>query len=179
MPEPLPDTLPDALPTGFRIDLSIEADAWGEEGPLALLAERMIAVALAVADLKVQDNSEVSLLFTDDEAIRALNTRWRAKNKATNVLSFPGSDPQGEVYGPLLGDIVLARETVEHEAAELGIEFSDHLSHLLVHGLLHLFDYDHQENDEAERMESLEKAILAALGIDDPYTDRPLLADGR
>ncbi len=170
--------MPESLPDGFLLDLSIEAGAWGEEDRLACLAERAIAAALAVADLKVADNSEVSLLFTDDAAIRKLNARWRDKNSATNVLSFPGSDPQGDVYGPLLGDIVLAHETVSREADEFGIEFTDHLSHLIVHGLLHLFDYDHQENDEAELMESLEKAVLAAIGIDDPYADRPLVADG-
>lgn len=94
------------------------------------------------------------------------------------MLSFPGSDPQDDVYGPLLGDLVFAFETITREAEELGIEFDDHLSHLTVHGLLHLFDYDHQENDEAELMESLEKTILATIGIDDPYADRPLVAEG-
>lgn len=169
--------MPDILPDGFQIDLSIEAGDW-DEAVLMILAERAVAAAFAVADLEVLDNTEVSLLFTDDASIRKLNAEWREKDKPTNVLSFPGSDPQGDVYGPLLGDIVFAQETVAREADEMGIEFSDHLSHLIVHGLLHLFDYDHQENDEAELMESLEKAILASIGIDDPYTDRPLVADG-
>jgi len=169
--------MPDILPDGFQIDLSIEAGDW-DEPVLIVLAERAIAAAFAVADLDVLDNTEVSLLFTDDASIRKLNAEWREKDKPTNVLSFPGSDPQGDVYGPLLGDIVFAQETVVREADEMGIEFSDHLSHLIVHGLLHLFDYDHQENDEAELMESLEKAILASIGIDDPYADRPLVADG-
>lgn len=170
--------MPDPLPDGFVIDLSIEAGGWPEEHRLTALARRAISAALAVADLKVTDSAELSLLFTDDASIRKLNREWRDKDKPTNVLSFPGSDPQGEVYGPLLGDIVFAYETVAREAQELGIEFSDHLSHLTVHGLLHLFDYDHQDNEEAELMEGLEKAILASLGIDDPYADRPLVADG-
>ncbi|MCK7613326.1 rRNA maturation RNase YbeY [Roseibium sediminicola] len=170
--------MPDILPDGFQIDLSIEAGDW-DEAVLMILAERAIAAAFAAADLEVLDNTEVSLLFTDDASIRKLNAEWREKDKPTNVLSFPGSDPQGDVYGPLLGDIVFAQETVAREADEMGIEFSDHLSHLIVHGLLHLFDYDHQENDEAELMESLEKAILASIGIDDPYADRPLVADDR
>jgi len=169
--------MPDILPDGFQIDLSIEAGDW-DEAVLMIVAERAIAAAFAVADLEVLDNTEVSLLFTDDASIRKLNAEWREKDKPTNVLSFPGSDPQGDVYGPLLGDIVFSQETVAREVDEMGIEFSDHLSHLIVHGLLHLFDYDHQENDEAELMESLEKAILASIGIDDPYTDRPLVADG-
>lgn len=169
--------MPDILPNGFQIDVSIEAGTW-DEAVLVVASERAIAAAFAVADLEVLDNTEVSLLFTDDAAIRKLNAQWRDKDKPTNVLSFPGSDPQGDVYGPLLGDIVFAQETIVREADEMGIEFPDHLSHLIVHGLLHLFDYDHQENDEAELMESLEKAILASIGIDDPYSDRPLVADG-
>ncbi|WP_422374270.1 rRNA maturation RNase YbeY [Roseibium sp.] len=168
--------MPDILPDGFQIDLSIEAGDW-DEAVLMVLSERTVSAAFSAADLKVLENTEVSLLFTDDASIRKLNAQWRDKDKPTNVLSFPGSDPDGDVYGPLLGDIVFAYETVVREAEDMGIDFSDHLSHLIVHGLLHLFDYDHQENDEAELMESLEKAILASIGIEDPYADRPLVAD--
>jgi len=170
--------MPGPLPDGFVIDVSIEAGDWPEESELSALAERAISAAFSEAGLQVLDDTEVSLLFTDDAGIRKLNGQWRDKDKSTNVLSFPGSDPDGEVYGPLLGDIVFAYETVAGEAVELGIEFSDHLSHLTVHGLLHLFDYDHQDNEEAELMESLERSVLASLGIDDPYADRPLVADG-
>ncbi|MHA7775167.1 rRNA maturation RNase YbeY [Roseibium sp. M-1] len=170
--------MPDPLPHGFQIDLSIEAGAWPDEDDLAELADRAVAAAFSEAGLQVMEGTEVSLLFTDDGTIQGLNAKWRGKDKPTNVLSFPGSDPEGDVYGPLLGDIVFAYETVAAEADDMGIEFNDHLTHLTVHGLLHLFDYDHQESDEAELMESLEKAILASLGIDDPYADRPLVADG-
>ncbi|WP_417693862.1 rRNA maturation RNase YbeY, partial [Roseibium sp.] len=121
--------------------------------------------------------SEVSLVFTDDEAIRELNRTWRQKDKPTNVLSFPGSDPDGELYGPLLGDIVIALETVKRESVELEIDFHAHLTHLVIHGILHLFDYDHQDDEEAEVMEELERCILASLDIADPYADRPLEAD--
>jgi probable rRNA maturation factor len=169
--------MPDPLPDGFLIDLSIEAGAWPDEANLLQLAERAISAAFAVGELEVLKGSEVSLLFTNDAAIRKLNKHWRDKDKPTNVLSFPGGDPQGDIYGPLLGDIVFAFETVANEAREMGIEFSDHLSHLTVHGLLHLFDYDHQEDDEAELMEKLEKTILASIGIDDPYSGSPLVAD--
>jgi len=166
-----------ALPEDFRIDLSIEAGDWPDEKALEDLCARAIGCAFAVGRLQARPGSEVSLLFTDDASIRELNRRWREKDKPTNVLSFPGSDPDGEVYGPMLGDIVLAGETVCREADELGIEFGDHLTHLVVHGILHLFDYDHQEEDEAEAMEQLERTILAQLDIADPYQDRPLLAD--
>ncbi|TYC51859.1 rRNA maturation RNase YbeY [Rhodobacterales bacterium] len=172
------DPVPDPLPEGLHIDVSVEAGDWLAEEQLTELADKAIAAALSAVELDVVPGSEVSLLFTDDESIRVLNHKWRDKDKATNVLSFPGSTPQEDVYGPLLGDIVFAYETVRREARELGIEFSDHLTHLTVHGLLHLFDYDHQDDDEAELMESLERTILASIGIDDPYSDRPLVADG-
>ncbi|MEP3046989.1 MAG: rRNA maturation RNase YbeY [Roseibium sp.] len=168
-----------SLPEGFQIDISIEAGDWPQEDILRLLIEEAIVAAFSSANLEVQAGAEMSLLFTNDAAIQKLNNEWRDKDKPTNVLSFPGSDPQGDVYGPLLGDIVLSYEIIVREADELGIEFDDHLSHLTVHGLLHLFDYDHQESDEAELMESLEKTILASLEIDNPYEDRPLVADGQ
>jgi len=170
--------MPGTLPDGFEIDVSVAAGDWPDRDRLEALANRAVAAAFSTGGLIAAAGSEVSLLFTDDAAVRELNRRWRDKDKPTNVLSFPGSDPQGDAYGPLLGDIVFARETVAREADELGIEFSDHLSHLIVHGLLHLFDYDHQENDEAELMESLEKQILASIGIGDPYAGSPLVADG-
>ena len=167
----------DPLPDGFVIDVSVEAGDWPAEDVLSPLVERAVRAAFQVAVLKVLKNTEVSLLFTDDAAIKSLNARWRGKDGPTNVLSFPGSDPQGDVYGPLLGDIVFGFETISREAQELGVDFSDHLSHLTIHGLLHLFDYDHQETDEAELMESLEKRVLASIGVDDPYSDSPLVAD--
>lgn len=160
-----------------RIDLNLEAGPWGNPDELAALAGVAISTALKTGNLHTAPGSEISLLLTDDAAIRKLNSQWRDKDKPTNVLSFPGSDPAGDVYGPMLGDIVLAQETVNREAVEMGIEFADHFTHLVVHGVLHLFDYDHQEEDEAEAMEQLERVILAELNIADPYQDRPLLAD--
>lgn len=167
----------ESLPDGFQIDLSVEAGDWPEQQRLERLAERAIGAAFAKAELQVVENTEISLLFTDDAAIAKLNGQWRDKHKPTNVLSFPGSDPHGDAYGPLLGDIVFGFETISREANEMGVDFFDHISHLTVHGLLHLFDYDHQESDEAELMESLEKIILASIDIDDPYADSPLVGD--
>ncbi|MEP3430702.1 MAG: rRNA maturation RNase YbeY [Roseibium sp.] len=168
-----------SLPESLQVDIAVEAGDWPQEDALRPLVEEAIKATFSSTDLEVLEEAEVSLLFTNDAAIRKLNKEWRDKDKPTNVLSFPGSDPQGDVYGPILGDIVFALETIVREADDLGIEFNDHLSHLTVHGLLHLFDYDHQESDEAELMESLEKVILTSLGIDDPYEDRPLVADGQ
>lgn len=97
-----------------------------------------------------------------------LNRDWRQIDKPTNVLSFPQIEPFGPVVG-ILGDITLARETLEREAADLGKSFTDHFTHLVVHGFLHILGYDHIEDDEALVMEGLETQILAILGIDDPY----------
>lgn len=154
------------------IDLFVEAGAWAGEDALAALAERAVSASFTEARLIAVAGSELSLVFTDDAHIRALNDTWRSKNKATNVLSFPGSPPGAGRFGPLLGDIVIAEETVRAEAAAEGIAFEDHLMHLMVHGLLHLFGHDHMQDDEAERMEALETAILGRLGIADPYADR-------
>jgi probable rRNA maturation factor len=122
---------------------------------------------------------EVSVRLTDDAEVQTLNREYRHKDKPTNVLSFPMVQPDlleglansddGEV---LLGDIVLARETCAREAEEKSVTFADHATHLIVHGTLHLLGYDHQGDSEAEAMEALERAILATLGIDDPYEIR-------
>lgn len=121
---------------------------------------------------------EVGVRFTDDATIAALNATWRGVAGATDVLSFPaeefGAPPA--LFGPprLLGDVVIASETCRRDAAELARPLADHVRHLLVHGLLHLFHYDHQGADEAAVMEALEIAILADLGVADPYAGRPL-----
>jgi probable rRNA maturation factor len=91
------------------------------------------------------------------------------------VLSFPAFPIEpSQMPGPMLGDIIIARETVEREAAELEKSVDDHLAHLMVHGMLHLFGYDHMNNAEAEIMEGLETRILAALGLSDPYEGQDL-----
>jgi len=119
---------------------------------------------------------EVSVKFTDDAEVRALNAGYRSKDKTTNVLSFPMVEPEllqclsskdGEV---LLGDVVLAHGVCAAEAGEKQISVERHASHLIVHGTLHLLGYDHEDGEEqAEEMESAERAALAALGISDPY----------
>jgi probable rRNA maturation factor len=119
---------------------------------------------------------EVSVLLADDATVRKLNADYRGKDRATDVLSFPTFDnvldeaPEHASPGSLpLGDIVLALETIQAEAVAAGTPFSDHVSHLVVHGCLHLLGYDHQTADDGERMEGLERGILAQLGIPDPY----------
>ncbi|PKA44243.1 rRNA maturation RNase YbeY [Rhizobium sullae] len=162
------------------IQISIEEGDWPSEGELQALAERVLEAAAAF--LKKNEKqpfpttaTELSLVFTDDESIRTINAEWRKKDKATNVLSFPAFPIiPGKMPGPMLGDIIIARETVEREARELEKPFEDHLTHLMVHGFLHLFGYDHMNSDEAEIMEGLETRILAVLGLSDPYEGQDL-----
>lgn len=126
--------------------------------------------ALKQSKAKVKGAAELSILLTNDEEQQALNQQWRGKDSSTNVLSFPQIEPFDPVVG-LLGDITLARETLIREADEQGVTFEAHFTHLVVHGFLHILGYDHLSDEEATEMESLETAILATLGIDDPYAD--------
>ena len=126
--------------------------------------------ALSQSGARVKGAAELSILLTNDEEQHALNKEWRGKDSSTNVLSFPQIEPFGPVAG-LLGDITLARETLEREAVELDKSFTDHFTHLVVHGFLHILGYDHTTDEEALQMESLETQILASLGVDDPYAE--------
>ena len=152
------------------IDIAINTGGWPQEDALERLARKAVAAAASVAPLAMPKEAELSLVFTNDEEMRAINSQWRGIDKPTNVLSFPASDvAPGESAEQMLGDIVFARETVEREAALEGKHFEDHLTHLMVHGFLHLFGYDHMNEDDAKVMEGLESRALAQLGIADPY----------
>jgi probable rRNA maturation factor len=117
----------------------------------------------------IASGAEVSVVFTDDANVRALNGRYRGKNFPTNVLSFPLPPAGKHRLGPMLGDVVLGAETVAKEAETAGLSREAHLTHLLIHGFLHLLGYDHEDDTDAKVMESLETAILGRLGIADPY----------
>ncbi len=140
-------------------------------------------------DLDTEDFSaavEISFLFTSDAEIRLLNHDYRQKDRPTNVLSFPDTEIRQDTLleaarfsEPLmLGDIVFAEETLRREAAEQDKELLHHLTHLTVHGLLHLMGYDHETDEEATEMEALEIDILAKLAIDNPYKADDNLSDG-
>ncbi|HEV2558758.1 MAG TPA: rRNA maturation RNase YbeY [Microvirga sp.] len=155
----------------FLVDLAVEAGAWGPEDGLETFARRALGAGFAAASDRPRDEVEISLLLTDDAGIQELNRDWRGKDKPTNVLSFPAPMIPG-LPGPRpLGDIAVAFETVTREAEAEGKTFEDHLTHLLIHGLLHLLGYDHELEAEAEIMEALEVKALASLGIADPYRD--------
>lgn len=126
--------------------------------------------ALKQSGARVKGVAELAIVLTNDEEQHALNQQWRGKDSSTNVLSFPQIEPFGPVRG-ILGDITMARETLEREAIQQGTSFPDHFTHLVVHGFLHILGYDHLTDAEALQMEGLETLILASLGIADPYAD--------
>jgi probable rRNA maturation factor len=165
----------------METDILIEADLWADSD-LEALAPRAIAAALDELGLD-DDQFAVSLLACDDARIAGLNAEFRGKPAPTNVLSWPSEErasatpgemphlPAPHPVGPPLelGDIALAYETCAREAAEAGKTFDDHVTHLLIHGLLHLLGFDHETGPDAELMEGLETRILARLGVPDPY----------
>ena len=149
------------------LDIAIEDDGWAALPNLEMMAEQAVAAALP----KGEQGKIITLLFADDETMRDLNKDWRGKDKPTNVLSFPAPKdqpvPPGEL--PLLGDIVLGYGTCAAEAAEAHKTLGDHACHLIVHGVLHLLGYDHEDEKQAEVMEAAEIKILSSLGIANPY----------
>ncbi|MBD2841362.1 rRNA maturation RNase YbeY [Erythrobacter rubeus] len=160
------------------MQLDMDVEGWPEGGWEALAGQAAKAAA-SLESVLGKPRLVVSVLFTSDEEVHALNREWRDRDKPTNVLSFPMLD-RGELArlgtdGPpvMLGDIALAHETCAREADEKGVSLNDHAAHLIVHGLLHLAGHDHVHSDEeAEAMEDLETQILAKMGIPDPYGDR-------
>lgn len=151
------------------------AECWQNETGAETAIHRAIEAAAEIVDSDVGD-AELAIMLTDDAGIRILNNNWRGIDKPTNVLSFPALQPTGP-GGPddaprMLGDIAIAYETTRKEADDEQKPFDHHVSHLAVHGFLHLIGYDHENDADAEVMEALEVNILAQLGIPNPYTDR-------
>lgn len=147
----------------IELDLRVEDAAWTEAmADLAAICQRALNAA---ADQK-QATGEVSLLLTEDAEIQALNRDWRSKDKPTDVLSFP-ADPMD---APFLGDIAVSLGVMGRDAEARQVGLDQHLSHLLIHGFLHLLGHDHKDDTQASEMEALEIAALASLGWPDPYT---------
>ncbi|MEL7112401.1 MAG: rRNA maturation RNase YbeY [Pseudomonadota bacterium] len=146
----------------IELDLRIDAEPWSANlSNLTDICQR----ALDAGAHQSNASGEVSVLLTDNTEIQILNRDWRDKDKPTDVLSFP-ADP---LDAPFLGDIAVAFGVTRQDAAARSITLDQHLSHLLIHGLLHLVGYDHKDDTEAVEMESLEAAALASLGWPDPY----------
>src|SRR4051794_11247331 len=161
-------------------EVLVVADCWQTEPDAEAVIQRAIDAAAGIVDADVGE-AELAVMLTDDAGIRTLNSNWRGIDKPTNVLSFPALQPTGQAAlddAPrMLGDIAIAYQTTRKEADDEQKPFDHHLSHLAVHGFLHLIGYDHEKDDDAEAMESLEQEILAQLGIPDPYGDRDPDAD--
>jgi probable rRNA maturation factor len=162
----------------IAVAVSVRDAAWRRDLPdveaLVRQAARAAATLLAAAASGAVA-AEVSVLLADDATLRALNRDYRGRDAPTNVLAFPGTEmvrgcAPGPIAGPLLlGDVVLARETVRREAAAQGKRLADHVRHLVVHGVLHLLGFDHDTDAAAAAMETREIAVLAGLGVADPY----------
>ena len=166
------------------LDVSLDAGPlWPTDQDWASLADRAARAALAQTPhgelVSGPSTVEISVKLSDDAEVQGLNAAYRGKDKPTNVLSFPMVQSDlldtidiGDDGETLLGDVILAHETCAREAAERGIALADHAAHLIVHGVLHLVGYDHENDAEAEDMEAIETRALATLGLADPYGDR-------
>jgi probable rRNA maturation factor len=168
----------------MSLEIALDTDEeWDSSGakpfdwkPIVRRAAEAAIAESAYPDLsELERRVEISVTLTGDEQVRTLNAKWRGKDKPTNVLSFPMADERDLIRANiavselLLGDIVLARGVCESEAAEKGVSFEQHATHLMVHGTLHLLGYDHQRDDDATDMEAREVRALKRLGIANPY----------
>lgn len=173
------------------IDVAILADPqWNKSEDWEGCATQAVEAALVATPFAALSDSnlciEVAIKMSDNAEVQALNRDYRGKDKPTNILSFPQTPPDllaslaasatggaaGDDSEAILGDMILAYEICVAEAADKGISLEDHVTHLIVHGTLHLLGYDHIEEDQANHMETLEIAIMAGLGLSDPYGDR-------
>lgn len=156
----------------IQTDIAVLTDLWDGLAEAEDVVRTAVRAAAAHVAGRVPADAELSVALADDATVRNLNRDYRAKDKPTNVLSFPAA------HGPLLGDVVIAYETLQREAVEEGVAPRDHLVLLTVHGLLHLLGYDHLTEPEALEMESIETAILTGLGIKDPHAAGRMMPEG-
>ena len=162
------------------VDIRIATTGWRKTLPEAAALLRRAARAALKTELPAQAETTLSILLTDDAEMRKLNAGWRARDKPTNVLSFPAEAAVDPKRPPAyLGDIALGLATCKREAAEQGKTVADHVTHLAVHGVLHLIGYDHMTDAEAGAMEPREIEILSGLGVANPYVAPPRRAAGK
>ena len=167
MSDVVPQSVPGA-PFPLDIDVIRHAGDWPLGPDIDNLARTLVEAAVETAGLTLREGGNLSLVLTDDAGIRALNRQFRGRDAATDVLSFPPA-PGAGAHDPHLGEIVISRETLRRDAEGAGKSERDHLAHLIVHGFLHLFGYDHGKEEQAAVMERLEAEILARIEIADPY----------
>jgi probable rRNA maturation factor len=155
----------------LSVEIIEESSLWAPASNLRAVITKAVAGVATHPDTAaaVRGHDAVSVALIDDGSMARLNKRWRNKNTPTNVLSFPTPPSAKHVGQRMLGDIVLAFETIEREAVADGKTMNDHVAHLVTHAMLHLLGYEHEADRDAERMEALEINILATLGIADPY----------
>lgn len=153
---------------GLSIDIAVMHEAWSSLGGVDTRVEKAVDAAIAETGVALRDETELSVVLCDDGFIQDLNRDWRGKDKATDVLSFPADRSARHAT---LGDIVIAYETSVADARREGRSLGDHLSHLVIHGILHLLGYDHETEREADAMERLETRALLRLDIASPYED--------
>ena len=151
------------------VETDVSAE-WDSRTDWPALARSAVHAAVAASRHAGLSDNEVSVKFTSDDEVRALNAAWRGKDRATNVLSFPMAEEAELAAAQLLGDVVLAYGVCAAEAAEKQVPVETHAAHLVVHGTLHLLGYHHETSEaDAEAMEEVERRALASIGIADPY----------
>jgi len=153
----------------LRVDFVETSRRWRGALPARTLARQAIGAALKEAGIALRQGAELSVHLVGDSDIQALNAQWRGRDAPTNVLSFPAVEADRIGQAMLLGDILIAFETVSREAEQEGKALADHFRHLVIHGFLHLLGHDHIEDAQAEAMEAVEVRALARLGVADPY----------
>ncbi len=158
--------------TVMNLSITITCDLWRSDDDLKNTVRKAAAAAYRAVQRPACD-LELSVVLSDDETVAQLNQRWRGKPDPTNVLSFPvaQSAARAEDEPIFVGDIILASGIVSREARESGKPLATHLSHLIVHGVLHLMGYDHEDEPSAERMQAAESDAMALLGLPDPYEE--------
>lgn len=155
--------------TRVVVDVARHAAAWRTLPGVTALVRKAAVAAVRGSGRDMPAAVEIAIALADDAQVRDANRDWRQSDKPTNVLSFPANAPYTVGEASFLGDVILAHETIMKEAQELSRPVLDHVTHLVVHGTLHLLGFDHLETAEAEAMEALETRLLAGLGVPDPY----------
>jgi probable rRNA maturation factor len=162
------DPGPSPTVSSLAVEVVRHEEIWDRIAVSDEALSRAARAAFAAASHAPREPCEATIVLTDDAEMRALNLAWRGKDAPTNVLSFPADADRDRGF---LGDIVVAFETAHREAKERGISLADHVSHLVVHGMLHLLGFDHAGDKEAKRMERVERITLASIGVADPYAE--------